>query len=608
MIADVAFDTPVIHSFAYRVPDGWRLTPGQRVAAPLRGAPRTGMVVAIRAGDGSGLKSLLECLDPAPVLDAQALDLARWIAAESLSTLGSTCAALLPPPPAGVPGRPVAPDAGAARDAAVSSAAPPVPELLVGAGRERRLLERVTRGTEPALLITADIEAAARWAERLSRHGAVARLDSGVDERQRERAWSRLARGLARLGVGTRSALLTPLPPGAIIALLDEQEAAHRPPGPPPIHARPVVLERARRGSLHAILTAATPSAEMWWEAREGRATLSGAEPGAWPTVAIADTRGILRREPLTPTLARAVREALGAGRRGLLLVSRRTSTLACEECGAVLRCERCALALVHAPAARSLDCRVCGGARALPETCPDCRGRRLTPFGWGLERVEQAVHRRFPRARVAVWDPASRRSARGQARRATAADADVVVGTRSALGLFGPHALGVVGVISPDQLLRLPDFRAGERAFQLLWAAAERVRPDGAVVVQSQHPEHYAFAAVREQRHEVFYGPELSFRAELGYPPFRRLAIVGVQGDAEQTASLAGAVSGALAGDDELTVYPSVGDRRGRRRRVVVKGPADLPRRLADALGEFRGPRRRGIMDIEVDPVEWPF
>ena len=637
MIADVAFDAPVDHPFSYRIPDGWSLSAGQRVLAPLGGARRVGMVMAVRDGDGAALKPLLAIAEPAPVLTGAGLDLVRWIAAESLSWAGSTSAALLPPvleptparrgtgargrgkpradvsprgddvppragedhsTPTGLPGAP------ARRGCREGGAGTNGVELLIGAGRERRLLERIAQAPS-ALVIVPDVEAAARWSRRLGRGRTVLRLDSGVDEVERAQAWTRLAAGA--VAVGTRSALLAPLPADGLLALLDEHEAAHKPPGPPRIHSREVVLERAQRERRRALLTAATPSVETWWRATDrGGIAMAPPAPGPWPAVTIADTRGILKREPLTPPLARAVRETLGAGRRVLLVVSRLAASLACDECGEIVRCPACALALVYTRAAATLSCRLCGTTQPLPETCAHCRGRRLSPFGWGAERVEHAVRRRFPKARVARWDPEASRGARGEAQRAAAAAAEVVIGTRGALRLFGPASLGLAGFVSPDQLLRLPDFRAGERMFALMWAAAERVGGHGGLVIQSQNPGHYALDAVARQELPAFYRAELKFRAELGYPPFRRLALITVTGGERR---LADEVAAALRASSRLTVYPPVAERRERARRIVVKGHADLPGALASALEDFRGPRprRRGIIDVEVDPVEWP-
>jgi primosomal protein N' (replication factor Y) len=602
-VADVAFDVPIAHPFSYRIPDHLAIAPGQRVVASLKGGERVGMVVSVRDGDANGLKPILRAAEPQPVLSAERLDLVRWIAAESLSSPGSTCAALLPPPTSEPLPAPVSPAAhGPSRD---------VPELLVGAGRESRLLERIAGGGA-ALVIVPDVEAAARWAQRLAKIGAVARLDSGMAESERAAAWRRFAMGSVRLAVGTRSALLVPLRPPALVALVDEHEAAHKPPGAPRMHSRDIVLARADTEGAVALLTAATPSAEMWWRARDtATATMAPAVAGAWPAVVLADTKGILRREPLTPPLARALRETLAAGRRAFLMVSRLASSLACDECGEVVRCPTCRIAVVYSRAAAHLACRVCAATIPLMDTCPSCAGRRLSPFGWGAERVEHAVRRRFPHARVARYDPDAARGKRGEAQRAAATAAEVIVGTRGALKMFGRASLGLAGFVSPDQLLRLPDFRAGERMFGLLWAAAERVGGDGVMVIQSQNPEHYAFDAVARQDLEAFYEPELRFRAELGYPPFRRLAVVTVTATAPaDSGRLADEIYATARASARLTVYPPVADKRPRVRRMVIKGGQDLPGAIEETLGAFRiaRPKTRGTMDVEVDPVEWRF
>src|SRR5262249_44117602 len=163
--------------------------------------------------------------------------------------------------------------------------------------------------------------------------GAVARFDSGVDDDTRAHAWAALAARDARLAVGTRSALLAPLPAGATLALIDEHEAPHKPPGPPRGHSRDARLPPAPRAGLAVGRASATPSVGAGWRADSGRAGLVGGDAAPWPTIQIADTRGILKVEPLTPTLSRAVRETLAEGRRALLVVSRLTSALACDEC-----------------------------------------------------------------------------------------------------------------------------------------------------------------------------------------------------------------------------------------------------------------------------------
>jgi len=602
-VAEVVFDAPVDQPFSYRVPADLAVRPGQRVTAPLGGAERVGLVVATHEDTAvnTRLRPLTRVVDGAPLLGPPALELARFLAAQSLTSLGSTALALLPPPGPGFTSDTTPADSDAF--------APEPPLVLSGSGRERRLLDLIAATPGPSLVITSDVEGAARWAQRLEKLDPIVRLDSGATDVERAASWQALAAGRAHLAIGTRSALLAPLPRGAIAALVDEHDPAHKPPGPPRLHARDVILERGAREALRVVLTSATPSVETWWRCESAAAILAPMTPGPWPAVTIADPRGITRREALTPPVSRAMREALGAGRRVFLGVSRVNSALGCDECGAILRCDRCGVAFGWSAARHSLTCALCGAGRPPMETCPQCAGRRLAAFGWGVERVEQSVRRRFPSARIARYDPEARRGRRADDQRAAAAAADVVIGTRGALRLFGPAALGLAAFISPDQLLGLPDFRAAERTFALLWSAAERVRPDGELIIQSRTPSHYALEAVAHQDLGAFYRAELKFRAELGYPPFRRLAVIvlrprgGIDGD-----RFVERVRAALAGAHNLVAYPPIAAPGRRGSRIVVKGGPDLPRILAAALGDLLAVRRRspGIMNVEVDPVEW--
>jgi primosomal protein N' (replication factor Y) (superfamily II helicase) len=211
LIADVVFDIPVDQAFSYGVPPGMAVGPGQRVSAPLQGRGRVGVVVALREGDPVGLKPLQRPIEPVPILSPAALTLGRWAAAESLSSWGSTLLALLPPLPRGGAAETVAPPAAPGPGPARR------PELWMDDAREDRLAAALDRTHGTALVIAPDREAAARWARRLD----APRLDSGVPEADRRRAWFAASRGRARVVVGTRSALLAPLPPPATLALID---------------------------------------------------------------------------------------------------------------------------------------------------------------------------------------------------------------------------------------------------------------------------------------------------------------------------------------------------------------------------------------------------
>ncbi len=599
MLVDVVFDVPVDRSFLYAAPPGVTVKPGQRVLASLATATRAGLVVAVRAGASERVKTLEAVLDPVPVLSGSQLVLARWIASESCSSFGSTCASLLPPAGASEIG-PVPPE--------WPGGPAPLPVLFTGHDRVRHLHERLARHRGGILVVTPDIGAAAEWAGLLAPLGQPVRLDSGVGEGARQRAWASLAAGRARIGVGTRSALLAFVPEPAVLALIDEHDTAHKPPGAPRIHSRDVLLRRAVVEGSQLCLTSATPSVEGWRLAENGAVLLEPTPQAAWPAVSLADTRGGSRSNPLTQTLARAVHAALANGRRVCVLVSRHRSALGCDECGAVVRCPACHVAFAFSKAYARIACRICARNEPAPDTCTACGGRRLSPFGWSAERVEQVLRRRFPRARIARYDPEAARGARLARQLAASAQAQVVVGTRGTLRLFERGTLGLVGFIALDQLLCTPDFRAGERALELMWAAVERVSPDGQVVIQSSTPDHYAVRAVAKQDLAEFYVHEVRFRAELGYPPFRRLCRLTVRGRTEGDARAVAQSLAARLGEAGLTVYPPLRDARRVAWTILAKGDHDLPAIVTATLepGVVGGRRSFARMvNVEMDPVD---
>ena len=595
LVADLLFDLPLRHPLSYTVPDGLRVAPGQRVTAPVQGRARVGLVAALRDADASGLSAIASALEPVPVLSPALLELGVWAAAESLSAPGSTLAALLPPAPRRGTAESLAPP-----PMPGPAAKPPPPELWTEVARDVRLTELAARAEGPVLVIAPDIESAAAWAERLD----GARLDSGAPDAARRAAWFGAGRGRPRVVVGTRSALLVPLPPPATLALLDEADSAHKPPGAPRLHSRELLVERARREGSRLILLAGAPAVETWHHAESGTfrfdtpAAENAAGPSAWPEIIAADTRGILRNHPLTLPLTRAIEDAGRRGRRVALVVSRGSAALGCDECGEVLRCPDCGVPLGLTRPGMPLVCRICGRHEPAPGACPRCGGHRLSPFGWSPERVEASVRKRFPTLTVARAGP-------------RAAGAQVVIGGASVLRGLAPGSLSAVGFVALDGLLRIPDFRAGERAFQSLWAAAEAVGGGGRVVVQTLHPEHYAIQAVRQLEARLFYEPELQFRAELGYPPYRRLCLLDVRGKTEEGArALIAECTAALSGIPGIRVYsPTPRGTPAARRpwwRILVKGPADLPRLLEQPLRPLLERRRRspGVVEIEIDPT----
>ena len=272
VIAEVVFDLPRPSPSRTRFRAGMGLQPGQRVSAPLHGRARIGVVVALSDRDAPGLKPIERPVDHVPVLSPAALALGRWAADESLSSWGSALLAFLPPP-AGPRADVVAPPPPS------HPTSPSSVEVWVGATRERRLVEHLRNASGSALVITPDRDGAARWAGRLD----ATRLDSGATDSVRRAAWFAAARGRARIVVGTRSALLTPVPPPATLVLLDEHEPAHKPPGPPRIHSRDLLRQRAALEGSRLLLVSGTPSVESWWRAETQHTIRDDAEPTRGP-------------------------------------------------------------------------------------------------------------------------------------------------------------------------------------------------------------------------------------------------------------------------------------------------------------------------------------
>lgn len=373
--------------------------------------------------------------------------------------------------------------------------------------------------------------------------GRVALLHSRLSPGERYDTWRRVRAGLVDVVVGPRSALFMPLPRLGLIVVDEEHEDAYKQDPPvarPYYHAREAAVALARLSGAVCILGSATPSLISYYRAQRGEYQLLTlpqriANIGL-PAVQVVDMRQELRagnRSVFSRALQMALREVLSRGEQAILFLNRRgTATFVlCRDCGFVLRCPRCDLPLTyHGPQAR-LVCHTCNFRLHQPDHCPACSSRRIRYFGLGTERVEEMVQQTFPGARTLRWDRDTTRT-RGAhdllLRQFAERRADVLIGTQMiAKGLDLP-LVTLVGVVSADTALALPDPHAGERAFQLLTQVAGRAgrsERGGRVIFQTYNPDHYAIRAAAEHDYARFYEREIAFRREHGYPPFRRLA-----------------------------------------------------------------------------------
>ncbi len=431
---------------------------------------------------------------------------------------------------------------------------------VTGSGKTElylRAIARALRGGRQALVLVPEIALTAQLVRRFAaRFGdQVVVLHSGLSLGERYDTWRRLRRGDARVVVGSRSAVFAPLPDLGLIVVDEEHEPSYKHEEGVRYHARDVALELAALTQSVVILGSATPSIESYGRARDGAYTLIelrervgrtadgiGTQAIPLPPVRIVDMRVELQqgnRSIFSRPLQQALHRVLDKGQQAILFLNRRGTAafVMCRDCGHAVGCPRCSSPLtVHRVGDESsgyelLRCHTCGHRELPPAVCPQCWSARIRQFGIGTQRVVAEVEALFPEARVIRWDRdvTGRKGAHDRLLQSFLNhEADIVVGTQMiAKGLDLP-LVTLVGVVSADTGLHMPDFRAGERAFQLMAQVAGRAgRRDlgGEVIIQSYTPDHYALRAAAEHDYRAFFVEEIAFRREAHYPPFAQLA-----------------------------------------------------------------------------------
>jgi primosomal protein N' (replication factor Y) len=412
-------------------------------------------------------------------------------------------------------------------------------------------------------------------------------VHSGLGEGERADEWRRIRSGDVDVVVGTRLAVTAPIPDLGVLIVDEEHDPAYKSDRTPRLQARDTALRLAELAGAAAVLGSATPAVDTMSHARTGRyrrVVLPSRPSGLPPTVEVVDLRMELR-EGNTGLLSRRLRHALGsldpsAGDQAILVINRRgsASVVMCRDCGHVQACPDCERPLVFHQAGMTLRCHHCGRATPQAARCPACTSPRIRYLGGGTERVEREVRMTFASLRVGRLDRdvAERKGAAERVLDAFAAGRlDVLVGTSLvAKGLDVP-GVTLVGVVSADVALNLPDERAAERTYQFLAQAVGRAgRGDraGLAIVQSYQPDHPAIRAVVAGDGRAFYDAELALRERFASPPFGRLVKLTV-GLADRSEAEAAAVEMAERLRDRAAA-------RGVRVQVVGPAPAYIARR----------------------------
>ena len=497
----------------------------------------------------------------------------------------------------------------------------------------RAMREATLRGMS-ALMLVPEIALTPVFSRRLrgTFGDLVAILHSSLGEGERTDEWRRIKEGEARVVIGTRSAVFAPLENLGIIVVDEEHETSYKQDETPRYNGRDTAIMRAAQTSAVVVLGSATPSLESFHNAITEKYTYTrldsryGNRPLA--SVEAVDMREVFKRhgkqQTFSDELKAAIAETHARGEQSMVLLNRRgySSFALCRSCGIAIRCPNCDVTLTYHRHNSSLLCHYCNYIRPVPRSCPSCDGQYIQYVGEGTEQLEAKLKELFPEINVARVDRDTTRR-RGSLEHLfmefAAGTIDLLVGTQMLAKGHDFHNVTLVGVISVDAGLSLPDFRAAERTFQLLTQVAGRAgrgdRP-GRVIIQTYHPEHYSIVCARAQDYDEFYRREISFRRSMHYPPFSALINICVHDkEFDRAASASADLARELrdtAGDGSLRVLgpapaPLARLKGEHRFQILIK--ARSRRRAREALDVAMdrvlaaGHNARSI-SIEVDPV----
>jgi len=374
--------------------------------------------------------------------------------------------------------------------------------------------------------------------------GRVAVLHSQLSMGEQFDEWQRIRDGKFDVVIGPRSAVFAPQPDLGLIVIDEEHEWTYKQPDKSPrYHTRDVALKLAELTGAVVVLGSATPDVESYYRAQRGDYQLlrlpgrvTPRDGTALPQVEVVDLKEELKagtRSLFSRSLAEAISQAVTNDEQVILFLNRRGAAtfIQCRSCGFVLRCRRCEVPLTYHLTGDRLVCHQCNYHMPVPPSCPRCARRSLKFLGLGTQKLEQEAGYNFPTARLLRWDTDVTRGRHSHDEilsKFRRHQADILIGTQMvAKGLDLP-LVTLVGVVSADTALNLPDFRAGERTFQLLSQVAGRAgrgERGGKVIIQTYTPEHYAIQAAAKHDYAAFYNKEVEYRLELRNPPFSRLA-----------------------------------------------------------------------------------
>jgi primosomal protein N' (replication factor Y) len=506
---------------------------------------------------------------------------------------------------------------------------------VTGSGKTEvylNVIEQVLALEKQTLVLVPEISLTPQLVDRFARRFRVpiAVLHSGLNDQERLNAWLAARAGKTPIVLGTRSAVFTPLKNPGLIVVDEEHDASYKQQDGFRYSARDVALMRASRERIPILLGSATPSLESLKKAREEAYTLlelpDRTGGAGMPDVRLLDMRRLKPSEGLSLPLREAIAARLARGEQSILFLNRRgfAPVWMCYDCGWVAPCRRCDAQLTLHQKKQKLLCHHCGAEQAVVPRCPACQGANLHPLGEGTERVEGALRKFFPQARIERVDRDStqRKGAlEEKLRRVHEGEVDILVGTQMLSKGHDFPNVTLVGILNADQGLYGTDFRSGERLFQQIMQVSGRAgRADkpGEVLIQTWHPDHPLFVALQRHDFHGFADFALGERRDTGYPPYSHLALLRAESPAPG-ASLkflheARSLAQRLSPDKSVQILeplPAPMERRAGRYRaqllVQASGRAPLHAFLARWVADLAEAKfsKKVRWSLDVDPLD---
>ncbi len=421
-------------------------------------------------------------------------------------------------------------------------------------------------------------------------------MNSKLSHGERYDQYMRAKRGETDIVIGPRSALFTPFERLGLIIIDEEHEGSYKAENVPSYHAREVAFRRGEDENAPVILGSATPSLEAYMMARAGRIRLfkldSRAGGALMPTVHVADMREELKngnRTVFSVKLRELIEDRLRKGEQAMLFLNRRgySGSVSCRSCGHVIKCPHCDISMTLHNTGK-LVCHYCGYSEQKPEKCPKCGSPYISSFGLGTQKVEEKLKDLYPSARILRMDADTTASKDSYEKILSAfanEEADILIGTQMIVKGHDFHKCTLVGILMADMSLNAPDFRAGERTFQLLTQASGRAGRGelaGDVVIQTYDPENYCIEHAAKADYEGFYDEEYGFRQVMNYPPARcMLSVLILSTTEEEAADISEKVRKKIDG------YKDGNAVNDKALQIKTIGPADAP--LAKARDIYR-------------------